>query len=77
MTRKLETITEILEKEKQLQERKETQRKVILKKKEQAEKIRSEKAKKWAMLRWINEYIEENQGSGRFSKKKKVENRAI
>ena len=41
--------------------KKEKQRKTILKKKEQAEKIRAEKVKKWAMLRWINSYIEENQ----------------
>ena len=61
MVKKLETIKEILDREREKLARKEEQKRVILKKKEQAEKIRKEKAKKWAMLRWINEFIEENQ----------------
>ena len=61
MTKKRETIKEILDREKEKLARKEEQRKAILKKKEVAENIRKEKAKKWAMLRWINSFIEETQ----------------
>ena len=61
MSKKLEVLKEILEqeKEKAKEQVKEQARKA--KKKENDLKVAAEKSKKWAMIRWVNDYIEENQ----------------
>ena len=61
LTKKLETIQEILEQEKQKKLKKELEEKITKKKKQDKLKLAREKAEKWAMARWINEFIEENQ----------------
>ena len=60
MTKKLENIQEILEREKRKKHEKEQEIKRRMKKREDNLKKAAEKAEKWAMIRWINEYIEEN-----------------
>ena len=61
MAKKLEVLTDILDKEKKKAEEQEKEKTRKAKKKEQDLKIAAEKAKKWAMIRWVNDYIEENQ----------------
>ena len=61
MTRKLEVLKKILDNEKEKVKLREQEQTTRLKKKEKTLKLAAEKAKKWAMIRWVNDYIEENQ----------------
>ena len=61
MAHKLEKIAEILEQEKNNKLEQDKQINIKLKKKEELKKLANEKAEKWAMLRWVNNYIDENQ----------------
>ena len=60
MKHKLEKIVEILESEKKKRLEKAAQKKRKVLQKEEKKRLAIEKAEKWAMLRWINKYIEEN-----------------
>ena len=61
MTRKLENLTEILNREKKVQEEQEKEKKLKITKRKEKEKLAKQKAQKWEMLKWINNYIEEKQ----------------
>ena len=61
MSKKLEVLKEILEQEKQKAEELEKEKTRKINKKERDLELAAEKAKKWAMIRWVNDYIEENQ----------------
>ena len=61
MTKKIEKIAEILEEEKKKRLEMEKIEKEKVLKKQAKLKLEAEKAEKWTMLKWINEYIAENQ----------------
>ena len=55
MSKKLEVLKEILEQEKQKAEELEKEKTRKINKKERDLELAAEKAKKWAMIRWVND----------------------